>query len=500
MLNTSLFIGRRFLLYVTFLLCSLNVVFSQIIIRDSSDPLLDGLYWNFGFVNGRNFYQKFNGSSNDYGIMWTGSKWVIQDLTSLNVYYSNVQDTQEPPCNYWEVIQTGYTPILMTGTVCTKVFQVADSDEASINGFYHATGTLNGRELFVNSVSGARIQWTPSLSSTDAWELQWNGNTYYKNTVDIELPPCANIGTWNPELGNDPILLKGDCAQFLPNQIQVSGNGTQIYYGVYNRVLTGTVQGRVVYENNAILFVGEQTLAWNSTAGEWQLSLGSGNVLHRNASNDPEPPCQGWTDLVAQSITYTINLTGNCYISAVAPVTWGTWEVETNGTAVELFWETLNEENNQGFIVQRAKADPSFPLREMNWEWEDRTFLTGAGNSLTPRQYTYKDSLSEPGTYLYRIMQLDFDGKTSFSSLQEVIFETERRGLQLAPNPAQKVLQLRASSTLPRQVAIISSAGQVFTRTLSPQGELDISSLTTGMYTLKIHQEGHISFLRFFKK
>jgi hypothetical protein len=79
------------------------------------------------------------------------------------------------------------------------------------------------------------------------------------------------------------------------------------------------------------------------------------------------------------------------------------------GSSVVLNWKTATEINNCGFDIER-----------MNGDWIKIGFVSGAGNSNSPRSYSYTDNNVKPGRYSYRLKQTDNDGKYTYSSAVEV--------------------------------------------------------------------------------
>jgi len=69
---------------------------------------------------------------------------------------------------------------------------------------------------------------------------------------------------------------------------------------------------------------------------------------------------------------------------------------------VELRWGTATEVNNYGYDIKRA--DTSF-------NWESIGFVQGHGNSNSPKDYIFVDSLiTVNGAYYYLLKQIDTDG------------------------------------------------------------------------------------------
>jgi hypothetical protein len=86
----------------------------------------------------------------------------------------------------------------------------------------------------------------------------------------------------------------------------------------------------------------------------------------------------------------------------------------SNRNGVELRWSTASEKNNFGFEVERRSiSDPS-------GEFKHAAFVNGAGTSNDTRQYMLVDQDIPAGKYLYRLKQIDRDGKSVYSHNVEV--------------------------------------------------------------------------------
>jgi len=101
---------------------------------------------------------------------------------------------------------------------------------------------------------------------------------------------------------------------------------------------------------------------------------------------------------------------------------------------VELSWSTATEINNYGFEVERAIKSK---------ETEEKTFqkigfVPGAGNSNSPKSYTFTDKKLSSGNYSYRLKQIDNDGAYEYLTEIEIELNAVPLGyslLQNYPNP-----------------------------------------------------------------
>ena len=103
----------------------------------------------------------------------------------------------------------------------------------------------------------------------------------------------------------------------------------------------------------------------------------------------------------------------------------------THNNSVILTWHTATEVNNFGFEVQRSAKG------EQPSEWETIGFVEGAGNSNSPKVYSFIDKTPPSGTIKYRLKQIDLDGAFEYSQIviANVDAPEEFVLLQNFPNP-----------------------------------------------------------------
>jgi hypothetical protein len=71
---------------------------------------------------------------------------------------------------------------------------------------------------------------------------------------------------------------------------------------------------------------------------------------------------------------------------------------------VLLEWVTLSQVNNYGFEVERRS------VMDKSYTSVHGGFVPGNGTTLTPHKYSFLDSTVGPGTWIYRLKQIDLDG------------------------------------------------------------------------------------------
>lgn len=136
--------------------------------------------------------------------------------------------------------------------------------------------------------------------------------------------------------------------------------------------------------------------------------------------------------------------------AGVLPVELSSFTARTRGNIVNLYWETQTEVSNFGFEIERT-------IKNKN-EWKMLDFIPGNGNSNSPKYYRYIDStITEPSTYVYRLKQIDSDGKFEYSKDIEVeVFLPQENVLyQNYPNPFNSSTTISYSIKFKNDVKII---------------------------------------------
>ena len=100
---------------------------------------------------------------------------------------------------------------------------------------------------------------------------------------------------------------------------------------------------------------------------------------------------------------------------------------------VELSWQTATEVNNYGFEIERRRSE----LSSSSSSWNKIGFVPGNGNSNSPKYYSITDKNPNGASrFVYRLKQIDSDGKFEFSDEVEVeLVPSEFALYQNYPNP-----------------------------------------------------------------
>ena len=176
-------------------------------------------------------------------------------------------------------------------------------------------------------------------------------------------------------------------------------------------------------------------------------------------------------------------------LSAIIPVELTSFTASSSGNDVVLNWTTATETNNYGFQVERA-----FLLQG----WQEIAFVPGFGTTTEPRTYSYTDSELNPGTYSYRIKQIDLNGSFTYYELGSAVEISTPEVFELAQNypnpfnPATRIDYSIAEATNV-QLIIFNSIGEEITVVVNEFQQpgryavnFDAKSLSSGVYFYKL--------------
>jgi surface protein len=143
---------------------------------------------------------------------------------------------------------------------------------------------------------------------------------------------------------------------------------------------------------------------------------------------------------------------------------------------VDILWSTSSEINNDFFEIQRSVDNES---------WESIQVVAGAGNSNYLIDYIAIDENPLAGLSYYRIKQVDFDGRMSYTQSVSVNFKMQNEDkLIIYPNPSSDIVQFNSTSNQ-NQIDVFSQLGQKIDIEIQKQGSVirvDVSSLPNGVY------------------
>jgi hypothetical protein len=94
--------------------------------------------------------------------------------------------------------------------------------------------------------------------------------------------------------------------------------------------------------------------------------------------------------------------------TVVLPVSWMYTRAETDKEGVTINWATGSEDNNWKFEVEKSSDQK---------DWKTIGEVKGMGNSVLVNKYSFLDANMNGSTAYYRVKQLDYNGKYSYSQI-----------------------------------------------------------------------------------
>jgi hypothetical protein len=147
-----------------------------------------------------------------------------------------------------------------------------------------------------------------------------------------------------------------------------------------------------------------------------------------------------------------------------------------------LSWTTASESNNNYFGIERSLDGIHF---------EEIAQRAGAGNSLVTINYSYIDQNPYKGISYYRLRQVDFNGKFTYSEICSVTNNGDG-GIAFYPNPVKTSLTIdyefseKPNSNIITITDVAGKLVRVSSTFIDSKITLDCSDLAEGIYFLKV--------------
>lgn len=159
-----------------------------------------------------------------------------------------------------------------------------------------------------------------------------------------------------------------------------------------------------------------------------------------------------------------------------------------NNRAVHLKWTSTTETNNDYFVVEHSTDGTQFKTLGR---------LQGAGTTNILQSYQFTNATPAYGVNYYRLKQVDFDGKMTYSQIISINIQHIDNEIFIHPNPLKNITKITLNSTknevvvfkvtdtFGREVAAPSFTLQKGINTL----ELNFEQLPSGIYFLCVGSE-----------
>jgi hypothetical protein len=207
------------------------------------------------------------------------------------------------------------------------------------------------------------------------------------------------------------------------------------------------------------------------------------------------------TSVASTNAAYTAtpnlpSFTGSCNTSfTFLPVELTNFEGKCSNAGNIIKWTSAREEDNLGFMVQRAEEDMIF---------KDLAFVDGNFSSNESHDYSYTDYTAADKTVYYRLQQFDYHSVKNTSNTIAVrsCNSTSDEMLSYFPNPVKNILTLNIKTQIEKmiEVEIYNSLGVLIKKVSFENSnnhlEIDLQELETGNYFARLNIDDRIKILK----
>jgi predicted RNA-binding protein with PIN domain len=148
-------------------------------------------------------------------------------------------------------------------------------------------------------------------------------------------------------------------------------------------------------------------------------------------------------------VVYGISDVKLVYDATALPVNLTAFAARVAGSHVQMAWTTATEIENAGFRIERS-AD--------GVNWNNIGYVEGKGTVAQKQHYVFVDEELFRGMNYYRLIQVDFDGKTEVSRMRVVNFDSDS-DLTVWADAASQVY-IKTSESV-EQVKIFDTSGRL---------------------------------------
>ncbi len=165
--------------------------------------------------------------------------------------------------------------------------------------------------------------------------------------------------------------------------------------------------------------------------------------------------------------------------------------LQTNKTVL-VSWSTAQEVNNKYFIVEKSINGGTV--------FNAIGTINAIGNSSIVSNYQFTDLSPQHGVNLYRLKQIDFDGKSTYSKVVAIsLNQSKSTYYSLYPSLAKSITTINSTSTLQKNIVVsiyneASSLVQInkFKIDKNYPATVELNNLKAGIYFVKINDGNEI--------
>lgn len=179
------------------------------------------------------------------------------------------------------------------------------------------------------------------------------------------------------------------------------------------------------------------------------------------------------------------DLTSCVFPWEVLPVIWKSFTATMkDNNSVLLNWEA-GEQNNRGYYVQYSSNGT---------DWDNITYIPSTAEGLSTEAYSYIHINNGEGKQYYRINQVDYNGKNTYSETAAVMLTNSKSGISVWPNPSSEMIRIAGANIKTgnqSSASVFDISGKMLIKQQLQPGvtNVNISSLPNGTYLVKVQDK-----------
>ncbi len=200
-----------------------------------------------------------------------------------------------------------------------------------------------------------------------------------------------------------------------------------------------------------------------------------------------------WTTTTALGANNTANFANDTFnvfsafgvgkLGNLLPVKLSNVNAQVSNNSVNVSWTATNEINIEKYIIEKSI---------------DGRMFSNIGslislNNINEKKYSFIENGVAAGNYYYRIVVIGKDGSKQYSNILKISIQT-KNAVSVYPNPANNEITI-AGITLGSTIQFINILGKIAHQqiVISQAKTIDITQLSTGIWTIKVTQPDGIS-------
>lgn len=165
--------------------------------------------------------------------------------------------------------------------------------------------------------------------------------------------------------------------------------------------------------------------------------------------------------------------------TALLPIELISFTAKKTGNDIRLDWATASESNNEKFEIERSQDGKNFAKVGSK---------DGRGTTTSVTNYNFTDNQAPQTILYYRLKQMDFDKKFTYTQILAIDNRREKEGVLVYPNPATELLYFQTENQ-EQPIFIYNTSGLLVKKLDTVPSSLSISDLPAGIYLIKTETE-----------